>query len=142
MKKLLILLFAILVAIPIFGYANDPDLAGAPVMVIDGRYGPVARYAFANNNAQTLQAIYTGGTPAGTWASGNYVPIGYLVCAETNGARFDPGGGTPAIDNNGLPLDANKCVKLYGVSTAGNTKFVNKTSGSNAVLQVAPIYSR
>jgi hypothetical protein len=76
-----------------------------------------------------------------TLVSGHY-PIGALITCETYDVRIAFGADAVLTGGSevGHVLTAGSSIWLYSNSAVRNARFINKTSGSNGVLQITYFY--
>lgn len=141
-----ILFSTFLILLPAISFSAElnsiqlPGVGGTPrtnqgVITMTGKPGVGGKVTLSNSTA-TLRTLITN---AGYhWLQGsdnNLIPIGGVVQAETYAARCMPGVTSPTVDNVGFVLDVGQSWELRNIYDLDSLRCVNKTSGSNAVLQ-------
>lgn len=86
--------------------------------------------------AETFQSI----TSYVAQSSGKNV-VGVLITVETNPIRFS-WGTAPTQAGVGHPLEVGASLKLTNHKQIIDFRFINKTNGSNAVINITPEVSR
>lgn len=138
--KRAILTTAFLLLLSSVSSAADTDWRVQPVFAVNGIYGATKTYTMTSDTAVTLQVAYVAG--GGTWVSNGLNPIGFLVVCETNAGRLALGGGTPTVDNVGIPISALGSAQFVALGVADGTKITNSAAGSNAKYHITPIYQK
>lgn len=117
-----------------------PGVAGTPktnqgVIIMTGKPG-VGGKVTLSNTAATLRTLITAAGYSWLQGTGNDLyPIGGIIQAETNAARCMPGKTSPTVDNVGFVIDAGSSWEMKNIYDLDSLRCVNKTSGSNAILQ-------
>jgi len=136
MKRILVAI-ALLICFSSVALAVEPNWGATPNIPISGRFGATKAYTFSADAAVALTTMYVSG-----WVDTTYgQPIGAIVSVETYDARFSCGGGTPTTSGLGHLLAAGSSF-MFSTWGGEGCKFINKTAGSNALVQITPIYSK
>ena len=114
-----------------FGASNQVYIAyGQP-------YG-IDNVGVLTDTAETLPALVV--RMGGTWQRGGNDPVGCLIVAETNDARFHFSPATPTYGTKGFVLAAGSSMYWGGISTCGSMILVNSATGVNSKIHVALFY--